>query len=172
MMMGEAAVKAAGGGAAARGAARHGGPARHAGAGSAAGVPDGYDQVVRRERFEAAHPAVRITCDGRRDWRATWSLGGPPLATRLYWQLGKLLDELDGIAAVDAGRRQVMEDFPGWHCYVTRRGPMEWWRAFPLGTGVQGPPEVIAATPAGLRDVIAAAVRAQWKLTVPEGAAA
>jgi hypothetical protein len=67
---------------------------------------------------------------------------------------------------------RVMEDFPGWHCYVTRRGPMEWWRAFPLGTGVQGPPEVIAATPAGLRDVIAAAVRAQWKLTVPEGAAA
>lgn len=134
-------------------------------------APDGYDQVVRREEFEEAHPAAHIRCDGR-DWRAQWSLGGPPLASRPHWQLNGLLDELDRLAAVDAERRAIMGDFPGWHCYVTRRGPMEWWRAFPLGDGVQAPPEVIAATPAGLRTVIAAASWSRWRLIVPEWAAA
>lgn len=161
--MGEAAVKAAGGSTAACEAARRRARRR-------AAAPDGHDQVVRREAFEKAHPAVRISLDGTW-WRATWSLGGPPLKTGDHWQLDKLLDELDRIAAVDAGRRQVMADFPGWHAYVTRLGPAE-WRAFPLGTGMQGPPEVTAATPAGLRDAIAAAVWAQWRRSVPEGAAA
>jgi hypothetical protein len=151
MVMGEAAVKAAG---------------RRRDV-----VPGGHDQVARREAFEAAHPAVRITHDGR-DWRAGWSLGGPPLRSRPHWQLNGLLDELDRLAQADAERRAIMSDFSGWHAYVTRRGPAEWWRAFPLGTGLQGPPEVIAATPAGLRDVIAAAVWAQWRRTVPAWAAA
>jgi hypothetical protein len=140
-------------------------------AGKAMTVPDGHDQVVRREAFEAAHPAVRITLDGTW-WRATWSLGGTPLRSRPHWQLNGLLDELDRLAQVDAERRAIMGDFPGWHAYVTRRGPMQWWRAFPLGTRLQGPPEVIAATPAGLRDAIAAAVRAQWRKVVPAWAAA
>lgn len=137
-----------------------------------AAAPDGHDQVVRREAFERAHPAARIRCYGR-DWHATWSLGGPPLESREYWQLGKLLDELDRIAATtEAERQAIMGDFPGWHCYVTRRGAAEWWRAFPLGTGLQGPPEVTAATPGGLRDGIAAAAWSRWRVVVPEWAAA
>lgn len=134
----------------------------------ATAVPDGHDQVVRRERFEAAHPAARITLDGTW-WRAQWSLGGTPLRSRPHWQLDKLLDELDRLAAADAERRAIMGDFPGWHCYVAPGGE---WRAFPLGAGVQGPPEVTAATPGGLRDGIAAAAWSRWRLIVPEWAAA
>jgi hypothetical protein len=133
--------------------------------GRRAPVPNGYDQVGRRAQFEAAHPAVRIFHDGR-DWRAEWPLGGYPLRTRPYWQLNGLLGELDRLAAMDAERRLLMAEFPGWHVYVT--GTRE-WAAFPLGRDEVPPPLVTAGTAAALRAGIGAAAQS-WRLPAAGGA--
>ncbi len=122
-------------------------------------VPGGYDQVARRKAFEAAHPAARIWRDGR-DWRAEWPLGGMPLRTRPRNDLRYVLNDLDDLAAMDAERRLIMAELPGWHCYVT--GSRD-WAAFPLGTGMTPPPLVTAGTAAGLRAAVRAAIES-WRL--------
>src|SRR4051794_14141962 len=99
-------------------------------------VPGYVDQVTRRTAFEAAHPGARAWHDGK-DWRAEWSLGGDPLRSKARNDLRSVLNDLDDWAVMDAERRLLMAEFPGWHVYVT--GAFE-WAAFPLGWRSIPPP--------------------------------
>jgi hypothetical protein len=66
------------------------------------GVPDYVDQVIRLERFRAAHPEIKVECLNPARWRAVIPLdSGENVITRTG--LRELLDALDRRLREDTG---------------------------------------------------------------------
>lgn len=109
----------------------------------------GYvDQVKRRRRFEAEHPSAVFRCDPPW-WHASMIVGGLRRQIARCTELGDALDDMEDLAAIEAQRLALAEQFRAWHLWLSD----EWgWYAVRRGPGPMRAPMTLAADdPAGLR---------------------
>lgn len=117
----------------------------------------GYvDQVARREQFERDHPGAEIR-NCLPVWTGRFTVCGKRREVSRY-DLGLLLDELDGLAALAAEATAIERDYPGWHLWLSDLN--RWWavRQGPdarHGKTDRRPMTITADDPAGLRALLA-----------------